>query len=106
LAKFSSLKQTRLDQGYLWFPTSAFRHYWLQTQNFDQILKQVYQPTLIIQSKNDKVAKPSGALHILKTIPAHDKQIIWLEKSGHEMLLDIEAQTVINHLLSFKPLFG
>jgi carboxylesterase len=104
VAKFSSILQAKKDLGYLWFPTCAFKHYWLRAQHFDSVLEKIHQPVLIIQPKNDKIASPSGAEHIYKTIPASDKKMVWLEKSGHELLLDIETTTVLNHIFSFKQL--
>ncbi len=104
IAKFSSLEQAKKDQGYLWFPSVAFRHYWLRTQHFDGVLEKVYQPVRIIHSHNDKVAAPSGAQHIYDTIPSQDKELIWLEKSGHEILLDIETDRVLEEIFRFSLL--
>lgn len=104
LAKFSSLAQAKHDRGYTWFPTSAFKHFWQRTKNFDQVIKAVHQPILIVHSKKDKVAAPSGAQHIFDTLGSKEKQLIWLEESGHEILLDNETPAVIQHITAFKKL--
>ncbi len=101
-AKFSSLEYAKRDKGYLWFPTLAFRHYWIRTQHFDSVLENVHQPVRIIHSKNDKVADPSGAQHIYHHLPSKHKELIWLEKSGHEVLLDSEADTVLRYIFEFE----
>lgn len=103
-AKFSSLRYAKLDRGYSWFPTSAFRHYWERTQNFDSVIVRVSQPTFIIHSKHDLVGKPSGAQHIFDNIISKQKELVWLEKSGHEILLDAEVPKVLEHIFSFSPL--
>ncbi|MFC1687418.1 alpha/beta hydrolase [Patescibacteria group bacterium] len=101
-AKFSSHKYAKHDKGYLWFPTSAFKQYWLRTQHFDSVLEKIHQPVRIIHSKKDLVANPSGALHIYSTIPSKKKDMIWLSESGHEVLLDAEVKTVLKSIFSFK----
>jgi carboxylesterase len=104
LLGFSTPQLALKHKHYYWFPSETFLYYWQRTQNFDPMLDHVKQPTLIIHAKKDRLAAWSGAEHIYNTIPATDKKIIWLKKSGHEILLDIEAQTVIQHIFSFKPL--
>lgn len=104
VAKFSSLRQAKKDRGYLWFPTSAFRSYWLRAQRFDDVLADIRQPVRIIHSKKDKVAHPSGAQHILDTIPSSHKELLWIKKSGHEILLDDETETVLKNLFTFPLL--
>jgi carboxylesterase len=94
------LRYAKLDRGYSWFPTSVFRHYWHRTQDFDTVLQNVHQPIRIIHSRNDKVADPSGAKHIYDSIHSTDKELIWLEKSGHEILLDAEVPEVLVHIFS------
>lgn len=104
IAKFSALTYAKNDQGYAWFPTTAFRHYWLRTQHFDSVLEKVTQPVRIIHSHNDKVAAPSGGQHIFDTIPSTNKELIWLERSGHEILLDCETDRVLEEIFKFPLL--
>lgn len=102
IAKFSSLEYAKRDKGYLWFPTIAFRHYWIRAQHYDSVLENIHQPVRIIHSKNDKVADPSGAQHIYDRLASKEKELIWLEKSGHEVLLDRETDRVIKEIFSFR----
>jgi len=100
--RFSSFKVARKNLSYPWFPVEAFHHYWLRTKHFDSVLEKVFQPTLIIHSKRDRLANPSGAEYIFDTIKSEIKEIKWLNKSGHEMLIDIEAEKVIKLIFSSK----
>jgi len=102
MLRFSSVKVARKNKTYSWFPAKTFHHYWLRTNHFDSILEKIYQPTLIIHSKKDRLANPSGAEHIFNTIKSEIKEIKWLNKSGHEMLIDIEAKKVIKLIFSSK----
>ncbi|HCM68043.1 MAG TPA: hypothetical protein DIS62_03505 [Candidatus Kerfeldbacteria bacterium] len=104
ITKFSSTEYAKRDKGYVWFPTVAFKEYWLRTQHFDSVLEKVRQPVRIIHSKKDLVAHPSGTLHIYSTIPSTEKDIVWLESSGHEVLLDREIPFVLENIFSFPPL--
>lgn len=102
MLKYNFMELAKRDKGYLWFPTSAFKHYWLKTRNFKPILEKVHQPVLIIHAKKDKVAAPSGAQYIFDHLASQEKKLIWLEKSGHEVLLDNEVNQVLQYIFAFK----
>lgn len=104
--KYSSITASRVDKGYRWFPTKTFMHYWLRTQHFDSVLEKVNQPTTIIHSKKDRLADPVGAEHIYQTIKSKDKEIIWLNKSGHELLLDVETDDVVKIIINNTSLLN
>lgn len=100
--KFSSTELAKKDKGYLWFPTSAFKQYWLKTRSFEPVLEKVHQPVLIIHAKKDRVAAPSGAQYIFDHLASKEKKLIWLEQSGHEVLLDNEVDKVLQYIFTFK----
>ena len=104
LFRFSSIKLAETQLGYSWFPAKAFHHYWLRTQHFDSVLEKITQPTTIFHSKKDRLADPAGTKHIYNKIKSKDKEIIWLKKSGHEVLLDVEAEIVIKKIMQIKYL--
>ncbi|MBN2382193.1 alpha/beta fold hydrolase [bacterium] len=64
-------------------------------QHIEKRLDQVTVPTLILHSKKDGFVSPDSALIIQNSIAAQEKKTIWFEKSGHEMLQDLEADLVI-----------
>lgn len=97
--KHSDLKYAAMDKGYTRFPTSAYKSYWLRTQEMDEIIGLVKCPVRIIQSRNDHIADPSGAQEIYDRLRS-PKELIWHEKSGHEMLMDAETDSVIEEVLS------
>ncbi|MDP2683567.1 MAG: alpha/beta fold hydrolase [bacterium] len=99
LFRFSNFKLAETQKGYSWFPAKSFHQYWLRTQHFDSVLEKINQPTLIFQSKKDLLADPSGAEYIYNTIKSKDKEIIWLKKSGHEILLDVEVDEVVKRIM-------
>ena len=102
MAKFNSIEVEKLDKGYPWFPTSAFKHYWHRTRDFDAVLKKIHQPVLIIHAKKDRLAAPSGAQRIFDHIQSKEKRIVWLEYSGHEILLDGETDKTLQYIFAFR----
>ncbi|XOU94070.1 MAG: alpha/beta hydrolase [Candidatus Kerfeldbacteria bacterium] len=100
LFRFSTIKLAESQKGYSWFPLKTFHQYWLRTQHFDSVLEKIVQPTTIFHSKKDRLADPAGAEYIYNKIKAKDKQIIWLKKSGHEVLLDTETQEIVTKISS------
>lgn len=67
----------------------------------DKLLPAIYVPALIIQSRAEHTVRPASAVHIYKSLGSHDKKLIWLEKSGHIVTLDIEKEHVFEHIASF-----
>lgn len=102
-AKFSSAAYARRDQGYRWFPTAAYRSYWQRTHEMDPTTDHVRCPVRIIHSRSDMIAEPGGAEELYARL-ASPKEIIWHEKSGHELLMDCETEEVIKEILAFPPL--
>lgn len=99
ILRFSTIKLAETQLGYSWFPAKSFHQYWLRTQHFDSILEKISQPTTIIHSKKDRLADPAGTEYIYNKIPTKEKEVIWLKKSGHEILLDVEANKVVKKII-------
>lgn len=47
-------------------------------------------PILIIQGMLDQTVDPEGAQELFDLVKSRDKQLIWLDKSGHCLTLDME----------------
>lgn len=56
-------------------------------------LKQLLKPTLLIYSKLDENVPPENARAIYESAPCSDKQILILEKGGHNIPRDFARQT-------------
>lgn len=101
--KFSSEEFWSRDRGYQWFPTSAYRSYWQRTRTILEDVQRVRCPVRLVQSRNDRIADPRGAQKIFDRLPG-PKELLWHERSGHEMLLDCEAGDTLREVLGFAPL--
>ena len=88
-------------QGYNVLPIPAVaQFFWLQ-QQVRQELKSVQPPALIFQGKLDGTIDPDGAKVILNQLSSQDKKLIWLEKSGHTLLLGKEHSQIYQDTLAF-----
>lgn len=64
-------------------------------------LEDVYEPVLVVQSKHDPVINPESGNIIFDNISSDDKNLMWLEKSGHVPTIDVEKQELFERLLAF-----
>ena len=64
-------------------------------------LGEVAQPTLIMHSKCDHTAAPESARYLYEHIASREKELVWLERSGHLLPLDVERQTVFEKTADF-----
>jgi carboxylesterase len=58
-------------------------------------------PALIIQSPQDAVLHPEGAEALLNRLASKDKTLLWLERSGHNALVDIEREIIFAEVYAF-----
>ncbi|MCX7779789.1 MAG: alpha/beta fold hydrolase [Negativicutes bacterium] len=58
-------------------------------------------PALVIQSRAEHTVRPESAEFIYKRLGSGEKKIIWLEKSGHVVTLDLEREAVFEHIAAF-----
>ena len=64
-------------------------------------LGEVAQPTLIMHSRCDHTAAPESARYLYDHIASREKELVWLERSGHLLPLDVERQTVFEKTADF-----
>lgn len=66
-----------------------------------KVAPQVRVPILIMQSRHDRSLRPEGAAALLGRLGAEDKRLLWLERSGHNALVDAERETVFRETCAF-----
>jgi carboxylesterase len=67
----------------------------------DRLLPTINQPTLIVQSRNDRTVRPKSARHIYDRLGSREKKLVWLEESGHIITLDAERDSVFRLVADF-----
>ncbi len=89
------------SKNYSWFPTATFTSLFKLSKKIDHDLKKLKVPLLVLHSKKDQVIDPKSATSIYEKASSKDKTLQWFEKSGHEMMQDLEAKKVFEVILEF-----
>ena len=89
------------NRNYPKFATSAFASLWDYSQRMTNMLSFVKAPIVILQSRKDQVVNPQAAKIIHDKVSSKDKTLVWFERSGHEMLLDLEADLATETVMTF-----
>jgi carboxylesterase len=69
-------------------------------------VNKIKKPVLIIQSKKDIVIEKHGADWLFKNIGSDYKKILWLKKSGHPVMIDLEKDLVFKETENFINLIN
>lgn len=64
-------------------------------------LEKVHCDTLLIQSRREHTVRPDSANYILEHLGTAQKELFWLEKSGHVVTADIEREAVFAKIAVF-----
>lgn len=65
------------------------------------IIPLVKTPVLIVQSKMDATVNPRSAQYIYDKIGSTEKDLLWLERSGHLVVLDKERERLFKRIEQF-----
>jgi carboxylesterase len=69
-----------------------------------QVLPSIRQPILIFQGRRDAQVPPEAAQMVYDVVASTDKTLVWLEQSGHNLLVDGERESV--WALSYEWVMG
>ena len=97
--------RAKSSRNYPKFPTAAFGELYRYSQWVADNLGDVHVPLRIMQSKKDQIVAPESANIIYEKVSTPRREIYWYEESGHEMLLDCEAEQVMNDVVEFARRF-
>jgi len=90
-----------LWQGYERRPTRAVFQLLAIQREIDRSLAGIRQPILIVQGKLDTTVELSGAEHIHNRIGSAAKELHWLDRSTHCVILDQELPQVAEITINF-----
>jgi carboxylesterase len=90
-----------LWQGYPVYPIKAMLQLFQLQKAVLARLPDIQQPLLIIQGRLDKTVDPGVPEQICSKVSSPIKEIHWLEKSGHCLILDGERQQAMEITLQF-----
>jgi carboxylesterase len=75
-------------------PTGAIHEICRLSRRVQRELPHINVPTLVLQGRLDQVVLPVSAERIMARLGSVDKQLVWFDQSGHQLLRDVEHQRV------------
>lgn len=87
--------------GYCETPLSSLSSLVELIEQVDRLLPTIKIPLLIVQARWEHTVQPRSATHIYDKVGSSEKQLVWLEKSGHVVTLDVERELVFQHIIHF-----
>jgi len=102
---FNDLSLKVSSKNYTKFPTKTFAELYRYSQQIGLRLRELHVPIRILQSKKDQIVAPEAANIIYEQVSSPVREIVWYEKSGHEMMQDLEAQQVFEDIMEFVHRF-
>jgi carboxylesterase len=105
--KFISKKRRKLpvegqyNVGYDRIPLDSLYSLTQLIKQSDSWLPLVAVPTLLIQSRHDNTILPQSAQYIYNRLVISDKQLVWLEHSGHVATIGAEYRHVFAEVTRF-----
>lgn len=98
---FSSAEYLARCANYPSFDTAAYVSWRAARRHVLAGLPRVTAPLLILHSRADKIVPARAAELVLAGAASPRKEMAWFERSGHEMLLDCEAEAVCARVRAF-----
>jgi carboxylesterase len=95
----------KTNKNYPKFPTKAFVSLLNYSKRVEELLPRLKVPIMLLQSKKDQIVSPRAARIIYDNIGALHKKIVWFEKSGHEMMQDLEKKAVFKEIDNYIAQF-
>jgi carboxylesterase len=93
-----------LAEGHFEYPSYPIRAVYelhLLLTEMRSHLSDVKAPVLLVHSKADQSVPPKHSQMIYENLGTEDKEIVWLEKSGHVVTGDLEKEKVLQATLKF-----
>ena len=103
---FADAELAKACTNYKKFPIATFSHLLNYASEIERRLPEVKTPALILHSRKDATAHPITAVLLMERLGSREKRVVWFERSGHEMLQDLEAAEALrvigDHLAGFQ----
>ncbi|HEU4326436.1 MAG TPA: alpha/beta fold hydrolase [Roseiflexaceae bacterium] len=91
---FADQSLVERSTNYTAFPAATFVSLYQAARRVEARLPRISAPALILGSRQDRVVQPLAAQLVYDRIGSTEKELVWFERSGHEMLLDCEGDAV------------
>jgi len=91
----------RLLHSYARRPTVCIESTMQLGRLVERELPQVTMPALVMQGRNDRTVPVANAPHIMARLGSSDKRLVWFERSGHALTVDLEHDAVFATVLDW-----
>ncbi len=98
---FADPALARTNANYPRFPSKTFVRLYRYGRALERRLPRFERPLLVLQARRDTIVDPRGAERILAAVASAHKEIVWFERSGHEMMQDLEREAVFARIEGF-----
>lgn len=89
------------DNSYSRLALDAFVSFYRATRRVERMLPRVKAPLLVLHAQRDRVIRPEAATITYNQVNSAEKQLVWLPRSGHALLDDVEGEDVLMHVRAF-----
>ncbi len=100
-SSFADATLAQANENYTRFPTRTFVRLYRYGRALEQTLPRFDRPLLVVQARHDTVVDPRSAQTIHDRVSSADKRLVWFERSGHEMMQDLEREAVFAEIERF-----
>jgi len=91
----------RLLHSYARRPTVCIESLMRLLRVVDHELSRITAPALITHGRHDRTVDVANAPHIMDGIASTDKQLVWFERSGHAITVDLEHDALFATVLDW-----
>lgn len=82
-------------------PVGGGAQVWFLQRQIRKTLQRVTQPTILFQGRRDRSVRADSPYFILGRLGSTETRLIWLEKSGHNLLVDAGREEVFAETLTW-----
>lgn len=93
--------EPKYSVGYAATPLSSLSSLLDLIEHVDSLLPIIQTPLLIVQGRQDHTVQPRSAEYIYDRVASNEKTLMWLEKSGHIVTIDIEREQIFRKISEF-----
>lgn len=100
---FSDRDEKSRTVHYLWAPTDAIMSFFELISFTESRLHDIHCPMLVLHNRNDQTVTQGSTDIVLDGVAtqASDKDIVWLERSAHQMFCDCEKEVAVRAIVDY-----
>ena len=100
---FADPEEAIIPEQYRWAPTRAIMSMFELLESTTKLMGRVDSPVLILHGRHESIVLPESAEMVMQAIrtPASEKQVVWFEKTDHQIFCDCERQLAVKAVFDY-----